>query len=198
MRELFAGKDQRFEEVLAINPNDERARFFKGVAKAQTGDNLGAIDEWIALYKIAPADAEWTSDLRIRIEESAKQAGLDVTARLAEARPSVVAAKGPDGAASGAAPTPGPTVADVESAKQLKPEDREHMVAAMVDRLAGRLEASPKDADGWIMLMRSRMVMNDAENARAAFEKAKTVFADEPETQKRIMQAAQAMGVVAN
>ncbi len=187
-----------FEEVLAINPNDERARFFKGVAKAQTGDNLGAIDEWMALYKVAPADAEWTSDLRIRIEETAKQAGLDVTARLAEARPTVVAAKGPDGATSSAASTPGPTVADVESAKQLKPEDREHMVAAMVDRLAGRLEASPKDPDGWIMLMRSRMVMNDAENARAAFEKAKTVFADEPETQKRIMQAAQAMGVVAN
>jgi cytochrome c-type biogenesis protein CcmH len=66
----------------------------------------------------------------------------------------------------------------------------------MVDRLAGRLESAPKDPDGWIMLIRSRMAMKDADKARAALEKAKMVFADEPETQKRIVDAAQAMGVV--
>lgn len=189
-----------FDEVLAINPNDERARFFKGVSKAEKGDVQGAIDEWIALYKVAPADAQWAGDLRSRIEETAQKAKIDVAARLAEAKPAAGAA-GTTAVASahpGAAATPGPTPADVENAKQLKPEDQQAMVAGMVDRLAGRLEASPKDADGWIMLMRSRMVMKDAEKARAALEKAKTVFADEPETQKRILQAAEAMGVVAN
>jgi hypothetical protein len=40
--------------------------------------------------------------------------------------------------------------------------------------------------------------MKDAEKARADLEKAKTVFADDPETQKRILQAAQELGVVAN
>jgi cytochrome c-type biogenesis protein CcmH len=189
-----------FEEVLAINPNDERARFFKGVAKAQKGNVQGAIDEWLALYKVAPAEAEWTGDLRSRIEETAKQAGIDVSAKLTEARPPAAAAKGADVAAAhpGAAATPGPTVADVESAKQLKPEDQQAMVASMVDRLASRLEASPKDADGWIMLIRSRLVMKDTDKASAALEKAKTVFADDPETQKRILQAAQAMGVATN
>jgi cytochrome c-type biogenesis protein CcmH len=72
------------------------------------------------------------------------------------------------------------------------------MVSSMVDRLAGRLETSPKDPDGWIMLIRSRVAMKDSEKARAALEKAKTVFADEPETQQRIVQAAQAMGIAAN
>jgi cytochrome c-type biogenesis protein CcmH len=188
-----------FEEVLAINPNDERARFFKGVSKAQKGDIQGTLDEWFALYKVAPADAEWTADLRTRIEETAKQAGIDVSARLAEARPAAGAAGGTNVAAAhpGAAATPGPTPADVENAKQLKPEDQQAMIAGMVDRLASRLEASPKDADGWIMLMRSRLAMNDAEKARAAFEKAKTIFEGEPETQKRIVQAAEAMGVIA-
>ncbi len=188
-----------FEEVLAINPNDERARFFKGVAKVQKGDNQGALDEWLALYKIAPADAEWTSDLRKRIEETAKQAGIDVSARLAEAKPSSGATAAADSAAAhpGEAATAGPNVADIENAKQLKPEDRQNMAAGMVERLASRLESSPKDPDGWIMLIRSRMVMKDAEKARATLEKAKTVFAEEPETQKRIAQAAEAMGVVA-
>jgi cytochrome c-type biogenesis protein CcmH len=189
-----------FDEVLVINPNDERARFFKGVSKAEKGDVQGAIDEWLALYKVAPADAQWTGDLRSRIEETAQKAGIDVAAKLAEAKPAGAAA-GPTVAAAahpGAAPTPGPTPADVQAANQLKPEDQQAMVAGMVDRLAGRLESSPKDPDGWIMLIRSRIVMKDPEKARAALEKAKTVFADEPETQKRIVQAAEAMGVAAN
>jgi cytochrome c-type biogenesis protein CcmH len=189
-----------FNEVLAINPNDERARFFKGVAKAQKGDNQGAIDDWLALYKIAPADAEWTADLRTRIEETAKQAKIDVSARLAEAKPSAGTAPATDLAANhpGAPARPGPTAADIENAKQMKPEDRQDMASSMVERLASRLEAAPKDPDGWIMLIRSRMVMKDAEKARGALEKAKTVFADEPEAQKRIIQAAEAMGVTAS
>lgn len=187
-----------FEEVLAISPNDERGRFFKGVFKAQKGDNQGAIDEWLALYKVAPADAEWTSDLRSRIEETAQQAKIDVSARLAEAKPKPAATTTANASAPGHPATPGPSAADVESAKQLAPEDRQAMVSGMVDRLASRLETSPKDPDGWIMLIRSRMVTKDAEKARAALEKAKTVFADEPETLQRIVQAAQAMGVAAN
>jgi cytochrome c-type biogenesis protein CcmH len=189
-----------FDEVLVIDPNDERARFFKGVSKAEKGNVQGAIDEWIELYKIAPADAQWAGDLRSRIEDTAQKAGIDVAARLAEAKPAAPAAGAAATAAAhpGAAPTPGPTPADVENAKQLQPEDHQAMVAGMVERLAGRLESSPKDPDGWIMLIRSRIVMKDAEKARAALEKAKTVFADEPETQKRIVQAAEAMGVVAN
>jgi cytochrome c-type biogenesis protein CcmH len=186
-----------FEEVLAINPNDERGRFFKGVAKVQKGDNQGGIDEWLALYKIAPAEAEWTGDLRTRIEETAKQAGIDVAAKLAEAKPAAAAvAQAPS--VPGHPGAVGPSAADIENAKQLSEQDRNAMVSSMVDRLAGRLETSPKDPDGWIMLIRSRVAMKDAEKARAALEKAKTVFADEPETQQRIVQAAQAMGIAAN
>ena len=181
-----------FDETLAINPNDERARFFKGAGKVQRGDIPGGIDEWLALYKIAPADAEWTGDLHSRIEETAQRAGIDVSAKLAEARPAAASS-------SPAHPMPaGPGTADIESAKQLSAQDRQAMVSGMVDRLSGRLEGSPKDPDGWIMLIRSRMVMNDADKARAALEKAKTVFADEPETQRRILEAAQAMGVVSS
>ena len=191
-----------FEEVLAINPNDERGRFFKGVAKVQKGDTQGGIDEWLALYKIAPAEAEWTADLRTRIEDTAKQAGIDVAAKLAEAKPVAAAvAQAPQAPAAPGHPgagAVGPSAADIENAKQLSEQDRQSMVSSMVDRLAGRLETSPKDPDGWIMLIRSRVAMKDAEKARAALEKAKTVFAAEPETQQRIVQAAQAMGVTSN
>jgi cytochrome c-type biogenesis protein CcmH len=187
-----------FDEVLAINPKDERARFFKGAAKEQRGDVQGAIDDWIALYNIAPADAEWTADLRSRIEETAKKASIDIAAKLAEAKPAPAAAVAQASAAPAHPGAVGPSATDIEGAKQLSEQDRQSMVSGMVERLAGRLETSPKDPDGWIMLIRSRMAMKDADKARAALEKAKTVFADEPETQQRIVQAAQAMGVAAN
>jgi cytochrome c-type biogenesis protein CcmH len=195
-----------FEEVLAINPNDERARFFKGVAKEQKGNNQGAIDDWLELYKIAPAGAEWAEDLRTRIVETAQKANIDVSAKLAEAKPAPAAGAQASSAPAhpGAAGAPahpgaaGPSASDIENAKQMSAEDRQAMVSNMVDRLAGRLETSPKDPDGWIMLIRSRVAMKDTDKARAALEKAKTVFADEPETQKRIVQAAQAMGIAAN
>ncbi len=176
-----------FAEVLAIEPNDERARFFTGVAKEQSGDNQGAVDEWIELYKLALSTAEWKQDLRARIEQTAQSHGIDVSGRLAEAEPSAQQQG-----------RPSPSAEDIENAKQMSAEDRNAMVANMVEGLANRLEASPKDPDGWIMLIRSRMAMNDAEKARAALEKARNIFADEPETQQRIVQAAQAMGIIAN
>ncbi len=174
-----------FEDVLAINPKDERARFFKGIAKVQKGDNKGALDEWIELYKIAPADAQWAKDLRVQINQLAQSSGIDVSDRLGKAK-----------TAEAAPATPaGPSAQDIESAKQLSGADQKAMVKGMVARLASRLKTSPEDADGWIMLIRSRMVLNQPEEARAALAQAKRVFSDAPETQTRIAQAAEAMGV---
>ncbi len=196
-----------FDAVLAIDPKDERARFFKGVAKAQKGDNQAALDEWISLYNAAPAGAEWAQDLRGRIDELAKSSGIDVGGRLtapktatAAAEPAPASAPAPTSASAPApapapAATPGPSAADVESAKQLKPEDRQQMVQTMVERLAAKLKETPQDADGWIMLIRSRMVLNQPDEARAALEQAKKVFADAPESNTRITQAAEAMGI---
>lgn len=189
-----------FDAVLAIDPKDERARFFKGVAKAQKGDNQGALDEWISLYNTAPAGAEWAQDLRGRIDELAQSSGIDVSSRLTAPKTATAAvepgpASAPPASAPAPAATPGPSAADVESAKQLKPEDRQQMVQTMVERLAAKLKEMPQDADGWIMLIRSRMVLNQPDEARAALEQAKKVFADAPESNTRITQAAEAMGV---
>jgi cytochrome c-type biogenesis protein CcmH len=191
---------ETFEKVLVINPNDERARFFKGLAKEQNGDNQGAIDEWLALYKIAPADAEWTGDLRLRIQQLAAKSNINVDQRLAEARPADAPGKVAANVPPHAQPAPadgqrGPTAEDIENAKQLSSEDQQAMVRGMVDRLASRLESSPNDVDGWIMLIRSHIALNEQDKARAALERANEAFSAEPETQKRIAEAAQVMGV---
>ena len=174
-----------FDQVLAASPDDERARYFKGLAKAQQGDAQGAIDDWVALYKSAPADAEWAGDLRTHIQEVAQRSGIDLGDRLAK----------PEGGKLPPLALLGPSAQDIENAKQLGDADRNAMVQGMVERLASRLESSPEDADGWIMLIRSRMMLNQPDEARSALERARKIFANAPETLTRVTEAAQALGV---
>ncbi len=72
------------------------------------------------------------------------------------------------------------------------------MIRDMVERLASKLETAPKDADGWIRLMRSRMTLGEPEAARAAEAKALAAFAGETEPAARIEAAAKELGVAQN
>ncbi len=65
----------------------------------------------------------------------------------------------------------------------------------MVDGLAARLESSPRDAEGWTRLMRSRVVLGEKEVAVAAFRKALDVFKDDAAASSRITAAASELGL---
>ncbi len=54
------------------------------------------------------------------------------------------------------------------AARAIPPSQQDQMVRAMVDGLAARLRQNPRDADGWIRLMRSRMVLHDPRRRRGA------------------------------
>ncbi len=54
-------------------------------------------------------------------------------------------------------------------------------INAMVARLAARLERNPDDADGWVMLGRSYIVLERFADARAALEKAAALKQDDPQ-----------------
>ena len=74
--------------------------------------------------------------------------------------------------------------------------ERNAMIKSMVDRLASRLETSPRDAEGWIKLIRSRTVLGEKEAAAATLKKALEVFKDEPEQLTNIAAAAGELGVI--
>jgi cytochrome c-type biogenesis protein CcmH len=69
------------------------------------------------------------------------------------------------------------------------------MIQGMVDSLARRLEQSPRDADGWIKLIRSRVVLGEADLAKGALARGLAVFADDKQEQDRIAAAAQQLGL---
>ena len=72
---------------------------------------------------------------------------------------------------------------------------RAAFIKGMVDNLAAKLAANPRDADGWIRLIRARLVMGDAAAARAALASGRAAFADDPATAKSIGDAATQMGM---
>lgn len=174
-----------FEAAKQLDPTDARARYFLAVLKDQRGDRAAAIADWIQLLNEAPADAPWAPELRQFVERIAREDGIDLAGRLKPA-----AAPAPT-----AAGQPGPTPEQVKQAMALPEGDRQAMVRGMVDGLAARLQASPRDSDGWVRLMRARMVLGEPQAAAAALQSGVAAFAGTPGEQQKLRDAAKSLGV---
>ena len=191
-----------FDDALKQDAKDPRARFFIGLKKEQTGNKQAALEDWISILRETSADEPWAGDLRQRTESLAAELKVDIAARL----PAAATPPGPRGGVldllndqGGSAVPPvekGPTEMDAQKAQEMSPQARNAMIQGMVDGLQARLEKSPRDAEGWIKLMRSRKVLGEAGAAKSAFEKALAAFADAPDEASRITAAAKELGVI--
>lgn len=154
---------ETFTTVNRLDPADPRARYFLAVAKGQAGDRRGALEDLVELLNSAPADAPWAPELRPIVEENAKALGIDLTGKLK-----------PAPADAPAAPMPNPE--QVAAAQKMDPNDRQAMIKGMVEGLAVRLKAQPRDLEGWQRLMRARAVLGDMAGASAAYRDARVAF----------------------
>ena len=73
--------------------------------------------------------------------------------------------------------------------------DRDAMIHAMVDRLAGELKANPRNIEGWERLIRARMVLGETAAATAAYREAMIAFADAPDEKAKLRESAHSSGV---
>jgi cytochrome c-type biogenesis protein CcmH len=64
-----------------------------------------------------------------------------------------------------------------------------------VERLAARLHENGADVDGWLRLLRSYMVLGDAEKARAAAADARQALKDDPDKLRRLDEGVKSLGV---
>jgi cytochrome c-type biogenesis protein CcmH len=163
-----------FRRAIAVNANDARARYFLAALQDEQGDHAGAIAAWIALLKSAPADAPWTAQVRSVIERTAQQYNVDLGGKLPRAPEPNPAS--PSGMVSGSAP-PGPTPEQVQDASRMSDSGRQAMIRGMVARLAAELKKNPRNEEGWVRLMRARMVLGDPAAASAAYRQARQAFA---------------------
>jgi cytochrome c-type biogenesis protein CcmH len=174
-----------FRKAVELDPADPRARYFLAVQKDLGGDHKGAVEDWLALLKDTPPGAPWEGDLRRTIEQSAAKNHVDLAGRMP--------APGAGGTAT--AGIPGPTPDQIAAASAIPPGQQDAMVKAMVQRLEDRLKANPKDADGWIRLMRSKAVLNDAAGAKDALRSGLAAFNGDSATQARLNGAAAELGI---
>jgi cytochrome c-type biogenesis protein CcmH/NrfG len=83
----------------------------------------------------------------------------------------------------------------VATSQAIPPHERDSEVRSMVDRLTHRLESSPRDVEGWTLLMRSRVVLGENAVATTAFQKALEVFKDDSGASEKISAAAMELGL---
>ena len=193
-----------FNDGIKADAKDPRARFFLGLKKEQFGDKAAVLEDWITILNEASPMDTWVGDLRQRTESLASELKVDISKRVTAAAAPPLAAPESGGILDKLQPPTndtapvadkGPTPADVAKAQEMAPQDQNAMIRGMVDGLEARLEKSPRDAEGWIKLMRSRKVLGDAGAAKAALGKALAAFADAPEEKTKISAAAKELGV---
>jgi cytochrome c-type biogenesis protein CcmH len=192
-----------FDEAIKLDAKDPRARFFLGLAKEQTGDKAAALKDWLVVVaESSPAD-DWLPDLKERVQRLAQELGQDVSGAVGKPTAAQVPAVGgilgklnADATQSTAQPPRGPTPDDVKAAEALPASDRNAMIQGMVGGLQKRLDASPRDVEGWIKLIRSRTVLGETAKAKAAVDRALSTFVDAPAERKQISDTAAELGLL--
>ncbi len=183
-----------FRKAAAIDPGDPRARYFLAVRRDLAGDHRGAIADWLALLADTPPGAPWESDLARTIEQVAAINRIELGDRLAQAQTSRAATEPLPGreAFSVANGIPGPSAADLAAASSIPPGEQRQMAEGMVARLEAKLGTDPANVEGWIMLMRSRMTLDQPDLARQALANA---TAANPSAAARLRAQAEALGL---
>jgi cytochrome c-type biogenesis protein CcmH len=143
-----------FDAVLAADPKDARALYYLAQAQAQIGAWNKAVEQWSAILKDAPPDADYIQAVQARISEARERLGQSAAQLPA---PSPQARQG------------GPTSEDVAAAANMNAGDRAGMIESMVARLAERLKANPDDAAGWRKLGRAYLVLGRIDDAVSAY-----------------------------
>ena len=123
---VSADAEQALGRALRLDPGNQMARYYAGMALAQAGQLAPAVRIWQRLRTEVP-------------EGSPVAATLD--ALLADAGSRLPSAG------------PGPTQEDVEAAQQMTPEQRAEFIASMIARLEERLTTQGGDVEEWLRLM---------------------------------------------
>lgn len=161
-------------QALNRDPRDPRARYYSGLALAQTGRPDVAYRMWSALLEEGPEDAPWIPLIQSQIVQVARAAGIPLTTQT----------------------LPGPSAEDVENANEMSTADREEMIRGMVAGLSDRLATEGGTPTEWARLIRAYGVLGERGSANTVWNEAKETFKDNAEAMTLLTEAARAAEIV--
>jgi cytochrome c-type biogenesis protein CcmH len=147
-----------------------------GLMLAQTGRPDTGFRIWDQLLREGPADALWIEPIMAQIEDLSRRAGVNY--QLPEI-------------GAGREPLRGPSSEDIEAAGELSPSARMEMIQSMVDGLSQRLATEGGPAEEWAQLITALGVLERTAQARAVYENAVEVFADDTRALDLLLRAGQ-------
>lgn len=152
------------DRAYALDPSNPAAGYYKALSLEQAGQPEEAHDLLTSQINNSGGPAQWMPVFAAQANRIGEMLGREPVVLLSDARQS-----------------PGPSTAQVEAAADMTEEDRGTFIRSMVDRLAGRLEESPEDIDGWIRLGNAYGVLGQQEDARRAYVSAQSLLLSAPE-----------------
>lgn len=160
--------------ILSEAPENIAARYYLGLLYAQTDRP----DIAFRLFRDVVQDGDAERDLHVRlarsqVEEAAFRAGVTYTLP----------------------PIGGPTVADMQAAQDMAPEDRDAMIRGMVANLSDRLATQGGPAEDWARLISAYGVLGDTAVAAEIYAEARGVFGASPEAMAVLAEAAAGAGL---
>jgi cytochrome c-type biogenesis protein CcmH len=170
---VSADAQDAFEAALKLDPANAKAGFYLAMALAQEGRTKEAVTAWQAMLGKLPPESPW----RGAVEQALAKSGS------------------PEVASGGA--TSGPDAGDIDAASSMSPQDREAMINTMVAGLDDKLRQNPRDAEGWMRLVRSYVVLGKADQAREALGRAIAVFGADSDEAKKFTAFAASLGLTA-
>ncbi|TIL76746.1 MAG: c-type cytochrome biogenesis protein CcmI [Mesorhizobium sp.] len=170
---VSADAQAAFEAALKLDPANPKASFYLAMGMAQEGRIEEATVRWQKMLAALPQDSPWRGAVEQALAESARRS-----------------------VASGV-PAKGPNAGDVDAAASMSPQDREAMINTMVAGLDEKLRQNPRDAEGWMQLIRSYVVLGKADQARDALNRGIAVFGPDSDEAKKFTAFAVSLGLTA-
>ncbi|MEQ1950700.1 c-type cytochrome biogenesis protein CcmI [Mesorhizobium sp. CN2-181] len=171
---VTAEAQEAFRQALFTDPNNSKSRFYLATALAQEGKMKDAASAWQAMLAGLPADSPW----RVPVQEAIAEAGRRIAAAEKPA-------------------APGPSADEVDAAASMSQEDRTAMIEQMVSGLDAKLRQNPRDAEGWMRLVRSYVVLGKTDQAREALGRGLQALDGGSEDGKRLSALATSLGLSA-
>lgn len=174
---------EQIEAALRIDPANGQARYLQGLMYAQNDRPDIAFGIWRDLLETSPAGAPWMAPIRQLIPDLAWLAG----------QPDYV----PPEAPAAAPALPGPDADAMAAANDMTPEERQQMIADMVQNLEARLASEGGTPEEWARLITSLVRMGNEPHAREILAEARTRFGATPDAGAVIEAAAAEVGLSA-